>query len=186
MDRREQILSTAYERLGREGLEALHARSVAGDIGINHAAIHYYFPTRKDLILALIDYALERFEHDRAAALAQAGGDAEAVEAEIALYDAYASDRSRFFRVWVSFYVAAMADAVIMSRLRTLNDRWEQAFLESSDRAKAAGVHVVDSGIGGPRRFIATALGLALLAHAAGESSASTAFDHIYEELLPG
>ncbi|HMS56056.1 MAG TPA: helix-turn-helix domain-containing protein, partial [Fimbriimonadaceae bacterium] len=69
IDRRGQILDTSFEIVHEHGLEGLHARTVAARIGINHAAVHYYFPKREDLILALCERLGKRLSDDRATAL---------------------------------------------------------------------------------------------------------------------
>ncbi len=73
--KRELALEAAYDIVAEEGLEGLHARSVAARIGVNHAAVHYYFKKRSDLLLALADFALAKFARDREAVLEDAGSD---------------------------------------------------------------------------------------------------------------
>lgn len=68
-DRREEILGAAQEIVHEGGIEALHARSIAAKIGVNHAAVHYYFKTRDDLVLALCERLGRQLADDRAAAL---------------------------------------------------------------------------------------------------------------------
>jgi AcrR family transcriptional regulator len=106
-DRKEQILSTAYEIVGNKGLEALHARSIAAELELNHAAIHYYFAKRPDLLTALCAYALKRFEADLDRVAGERPTAAKKLEAHIALYEAYAKPTSRFFRVLTSLFDAA-------------------------------------------------------------------------------
>jgi len=51
--RREMIAAKAYEMMGDFGLESVHARTVASELEINHATVHYYFPRRVDLLLGV-------------------------------------------------------------------------------------------------------------------------------------
>lgn len=54
-ERRKQILQAAYEAVDEYGERAsLHA--IAARIGVTHAALTYYFPTRDDLLLAVLEH----------------------------------------------------------------------------------------------------------------------------------
>ncbi len=110
VDRKAQILAAAYEIVGLNGLEGLHARSVVVKIGINHAAVHYYYATRADLLLAVAEYAIARFVRDRDKLLAASSLPGPRVEAHLAQAEVYCKPNSRFLKNWVSFFVAAIAD----------------------------------------------------------------------------
>ena len=130
-DRKEQILAAAYEIAGNKGLENLHARTIAAELGINHAAIHYYYKTRGDLLAALAAYAGHRFSGDLQRVTANRPTATQRLEAHIALYEAYARPASRFFRVMAALFVASPADAKIKSELAKVND--EQVRLLKDD-----------------------------------------------------
>ncbi len=104
--KRERILATAYEILGHQGLENLHARTIGAELSLNHAAVHYYFKTREDLLVALVGYAHKRFEMDLERVVAPQPTPAKRLEAHIALYEAYSRPASRYFRALMSLFVA--------------------------------------------------------------------------------
>jgi AcrR family transcriptional regulator len=54
-NRRDAIIEAATALLVDRGLEAVHARTVAAEVGVNHAAVHYYFRRRPDLLRAVIE-----------------------------------------------------------------------------------------------------------------------------------
>lgn len=54
---RPQILESALAILSEEGLEGLHARSIAARLNINHASVHYYYKSRADLLTATASHA---------------------------------------------------------------------------------------------------------------------------------
>src|SRR5439155_19134119 len=60
-DRRRALVVAAYRRISTEGFEGLRTRDVAGDVGVNIATLHYYFPTKEALIRAVIGQAMQRF-----------------------------------------------------------------------------------------------------------------------------
>src|SRR5690606_3465902 len=59
-ERREQILAAAYEIAATDGLDRLTVRRVAGEAGLSHGLVHFHFRTKAVLLLALLDWVLER------------------------------------------------------------------------------------------------------------------------------
>jgi TetR/AcrR family transcriptional repressor of nem operon len=61
VDRRRDILDTA-ERLARlGGYNGFSFRDIAAEVGVKSASVHYHFPTKRDLVAALVDRYTERF-----------------------------------------------------------------------------------------------------------------------------
>src|SRR5581483_10736060 len=60
-ERKRALVAAAYERIAEHGFEGLRTRDVAGDVGVNIATLHYYFPTKEALIRAVIGHAISRF-----------------------------------------------------------------------------------------------------------------------------
>jgi AcrR family transcriptional regulator len=59
---RAEIVHAAYQLTAEKGLSALHTRAVAKLAGVNVATLHYYFPTKHDLQVALLRWVLTQFE----------------------------------------------------------------------------------------------------------------------------
>lgn len=138
-DRKEQILASAYEIAGNRGLENLHARTIAADIGINHAAVHYHFKTRSDLLVALTGYAGKRFKGDLERVAGNRPTHTQTLEAHIALYEAYARPASRFFRVMASLFVASTSEPAIKDELAKVNLAQLELLRRDLDAALADG-----------------------------------------------
>lgn len=163
MDRRTELLTSAYEIIGREGIEGLHARAIAAALNLNHATVHYYFPTRSDLLCALVDYAEERFLKDREKVISQATEPVQRLEAEIALYEAYCRPQSRFFRVWTAMFTASHTNEKLRERLQRLSNTFVQRFAENKNLASYS--RTLSQGpLSDPYVFISTMLGLGLMA----------------------
>ena len=60
-DRRRTLVLAAYHQLAERGFEGLRTRDVAMAAGVNVATLHYYFPTKEELIRAVLAHAMERF-----------------------------------------------------------------------------------------------------------------------------
>ena len=65
--KREALVAAAYREIASRGFEGLRTREVAGAVGVNIATLHYYFPSKEDLIKGVIGYAMSRFQSTLAA-----------------------------------------------------------------------------------------------------------------------
>lgn len=61
-DTREEILNCAEELLQRRGYNGFSYQHIAVQLGIRNAAIHYHFPAKEDLGVALVKRFRERFQ----------------------------------------------------------------------------------------------------------------------------
>lgn len=60
-DRRAQILDSAERLARRGGYNGFSFRDVAAEVGVKSASIHYHFPTKADLAVALTERYGDRF-----------------------------------------------------------------------------------------------------------------------------
>ena len=58
---RSQILNVAQDLIQRNGVNAMSYADVSKAIGIRKASIHYYFPTKEDLVVDLLDRYNQQF-----------------------------------------------------------------------------------------------------------------------------
>jgi AcrR family transcriptional regulator len=59
--RRRDLLDAAFSLIAERGLEGLRTRDVAARAGVNISTLHYYFGTKEAMLVAVVDYASERF-----------------------------------------------------------------------------------------------------------------------------
>jgi AcrR family transcriptional regulator len=57
-ERRQAFIEAAYQSIARYGLSGMRTREVAAQVGLDHATLHYYFPTKVALIEAVAEYAV--------------------------------------------------------------------------------------------------------------------------------
>ena len=62
MDRKEQIVSAAIDRLFAVGFEGFRVGDVAKDVGINNATLIHHYPSKVALIRAVVERFTKRFE----------------------------------------------------------------------------------------------------------------------------
>ena len=60
-NRRKELILIAYNHIAKRGFEGLRVHAVAAEAGINNATLHYYFPTKEDLITGVVDYLIQKF-----------------------------------------------------------------------------------------------------------------------------
>ena len=70
----EQLLDAAESRIRTAGFHAVSFRDLAGDLGIKSASVHYHFPKKEDLGVAVIERYAKTF-FDAYAARTMAGED---------------------------------------------------------------------------------------------------------------
>lgn len=76
MDRRNELLDSAENAARRRGYDGFSYKDIAEDVGIRKASIHYHFPTKSDLAVALLERYSEGFQKtlDRITAKHDTGG----------------------------------------------------------------------------------------------------------------
>jgi AcrR family transcriptional regulator len=60
-NRRQDLVAAAYHCVATKGFEGLRLREVAKEAGIDHSTLHHYFPTKEDLVAAVVDHATRQF-----------------------------------------------------------------------------------------------------------------------------
>src|ERR1700752_4371873 len=60
-DTRQEILNAAEDLLQRRGYNAFSYHHIAVQLGVRNAAIHYHFPSKEDLGVALVQRSQQRF-----------------------------------------------------------------------------------------------------------------------------
>ena len=182
--RREQILLTAYEIVGRNGIEGLHARTVAADLKINHAAVHYYFRTRDDLLTALIQYAHSRFvqDHERVCSPQPTAG--KRLEAHIALFEAYCKPQSRFFRVMASLFVASIGNEKLQPGIRALNEHQSRLLAQDIEAAKNEGAILIGTEFANSESLACYLIGMCFRMQVSGGGNPKTAIDRLLAMML--
>lgn len=59
--RKPEILENLYKVLSREGLEGTTLSKVAAEMGVNSGLLVHYFKTKEEMILAMVDYMLNKY-----------------------------------------------------------------------------------------------------------------------------
>jgi AcrR family transcriptional regulator len=106
-----RILQAAYRRLASDGYAHLNMRDVAAEAEVNHALIHYYFGSKDQLVIAVLDEA-NRQLLERQKQLYQTPGDFAEKWAQARSF--YEQDlASGFVRVQMELWAASLSNAAL-------------------------------------------------------------------------
>lgn len=86
MNSSDQILDIAERRMRLAGYNAVSYRDVAGEMGIKSASLHYHFPKKEDLGIALVRKYSETFRTNLNASTAELDTPTDKIEAFIEIY----------------------------------------------------------------------------------------------------
>lgn len=67
METREKLVYLADQMIRKRGYNAFSYKDLSVPMHVKNAAIHYYFPTKADLGIAVIDQTIQRFAQNKAA-----------------------------------------------------------------------------------------------------------------------
>ena len=121
------ILQAACRVVLRDGAHGLRMASVAREAAVSKALVHYYFPTRQELLRAAFAYSSERWDDAVAGDLGRATTGAKRVErfllASVDPAAPYGEHRALWNEVWSSLRVDALKDATMWMNAR--REMWE-------------------------------------------------------------
>jgi len=86
MSTTERLLDAAEYRMRRSGYNAVSFRDLATDVDIRSASVHYHFPKKEDLAIAMVTRYAERFFDALEAASGSAKNTREKIEAFRSVY----------------------------------------------------------------------------------------------------
>lgn len=119
-DRRRLLVRAAFDAIAEKGFEGLRLRAVAAHAGIDHSTLHYYFPTRQDLVAAVVEFATSQFRtttHD-------SGAPAERLSTHLATLARMLRQQPALFTVLREVDLRAIRDPSV----REIVDRYEQGW----------------------------------------------------------
>jgi len=136
--RREQILSAAYRVALRQRLANLSSRAVASEAGISNGLLFFHFSNRKELLLALLDWLLEKTILRRAAERSAVQGKAsqQLVHEITKALHALPEDRHSI-ELFFDFWFMSAQDEDIRERIRLALKRYRNSYLPLARAAVA-------------------------------------------------
>jgi len=137
-----ELVLVAFDHIANRGFEGLRVRDVAAQVGINNATLHYYFPTKEDLIKGVVDYMIEKFSTSYAV---ESGGEkaTDAWKEMLAeLEDARHNFRDARDRlvVFIELFIRSLRDPTIAEIFKKLDENWRGYLVDLIERGIRQGV----------------------------------------------
>jgi AcrR family transcriptional regulator len=135
MGRRPELVRAAYELIATRGFEGLRTREVAGAAGVNIATLHYYFPSKEDLIKGVVGYAMSRFQ----TTLSSSGSAVQRLRAHIQGLRRLSRDEPELFGVMGELMMRSARDPALGRIVAKTNEFWHGTLKEMLRAARADG-----------------------------------------------
>jgi AcrR family transcriptional regulator len=118
--KRDALVQAAYQEIAAHGFEGLRTREVAAAVGVNIATLHYYFPSKEDLIRGVVGYAMSRFQ----STLSAAGTAAEQLRAHFRGLRRLSREEPELFAVMGELMLRSSRDRSLAEIIRKTNEYW--------------------------------------------------------------
>ena len=131
-----KILDAAFRQLASKGYAALSMREIAKDAGVNHALINYYFRTKDQLVIAVLDEANRQLLQRQEGMYEGQGGFADKWAQARRFYEDDVA--SGFVRVQAELWAASMSDESLREKFLPRVLAWRRLVLDGVRDALAS------------------------------------------------
>lgn len=128
-ERREQIVEGLLEVMAEKGYERASVNAIAKQAGLTSGLVHYYFKTKQEILVALVDLLAQRLEARYIGCIEQAGE--EPLARLDAFFDAYVGLGPGADAKAVACWVAIGAEAI---RLPEVQEAYQRVLLATASR----------------------------------------------------
>ncbi|MGH3934092.1 MAG: TetR/AcrR family transcriptional regulator [Pseudonocardiaceae bacterium] len=129
--RRDLLVQAAFNTIAEKGFEGLRLREVAAQAGIDHSTLHYHFPTRKDLVTAVVEFATSQFW----TATPGGGTNAQNLPDHLAILARMIQQRPALFIVLRELDLRASRDPAVREIIERYEQGWRTALAGRADDA---------------------------------------------------
>ena len=134
VDMRERIFLVAIELFAEKGFNGTAVRDLAGALGIEAASLYYHFPSKQDLLVAVLERIMDDLLERLRVATHEAGGPTERLRRAMGSH--------------VYFHVLKRKDALVSrSELRSLTPANRRLIVAKRDRYEMAIRSLLDEGV---------------------------------------
>lgn len=120
-------MNAAFDLIAERGFEGLRTRDVAARVGINIGTLHYYFPTKEDLVAGVAEYLAGEYATQRAPVVRMPAGTPSALvrlRQEFADAVHYRFERPAMQVVSLELQLRAARDPVLRPLIEPLLRTW--------------------------------------------------------------
>jgi AcrR family transcriptional regulator len=124
-ERVQALILAAYHSIAEKGFEGLRLRDVAQQVGLNHATLHHYFPTKEAMVQAVVLYVTQRLAQT---ATITEGTPMEQLRAHLHMLQQCMQEEPALFVVLSEIGLRAQRDPAIRAIVQQQTEGWH-AFL---------------------------------------------------------
>ncbi len=132
------LVHVAFDLIAERGFEGLRTRDVAAGAGLNIATLHYYFPTKEDLIRGVVAAAVDQFRSEEGRHQERAPGPADPAARVPRSGSEQMLENPELFTVLLELSTRAIRDPAIRAIMRKTDQDW-RAHLAALLRAGSRG-----------------------------------------------
>jgi AcrR family transcriptional regulator len=147
--RREEILAATVREIERCGMASLRVADVASALGVSSGLVFYHFDTKDALLVAALEFAVDKDLARLDKALAKGRTPTEQLARILASYGP--TGAAPGWTIWIDAFAMALREPTIRRSLRMMDKRWCGALQTAID----AGVDTGDFTCGDPAASVA-------------------------------
>jgi AcrR family transcriptional regulator len=126
--KQEELVRAAFDLIAERGFEGLRTRDVASRASVTIATLHYYFPTKEDLIRGVMVMAVEQFRRGRTFSPDRPAIESSAELREVLrLRQRQMHETPQLFRVLLELTTRATRDPAIKAIMRESDVAWRES-----------------------------------------------------------
>ena len=143
--RRLLLMQTAFDVIAEAGFEGLRTRAVAARAGVNIATLHYYFPSKQDLVEGLAQFIGAKFVTIHGPRPVPSGCAAlDDLRQEFADSQYYVEHEPKMLLVMQELGMRGKRDAVVKKIVDELYSHWRHGIQEMVEEGAKTGVFRAD------------------------------------------
>lgn len=137
---RNAILDATLSAIAEHNIDGTTLRGIADRAGMSQGNLHYYFPSKAELFLALLDRMLETFKEERRCALQELdGSSADKLACFLDQKAEIITQRRYLMDTYYNFWVQGTTDADVRNKLLSMYANWRTEIKAIVDEGVARG-----------------------------------------------
>jgi AcrR family transcriptional regulator len=118
--RRREIMESCYQVIARKGLEGATLKQIGREMGVSPSLLMHYFTSKEEMILALVDYMVERMDRTYHRAIKQTDSAKERLTLYIDKNFNFEIPQSVEDKVFYGSFYMALSDDRVRTRFRRM------------------------------------------------------------------
>ena len=142
--KREEILRHVYEIVSTQGVEGATFSRIAEHVGIHKSLLTYYFNTKEEMIISLVDVITERYIETFNDLVSRVEDPRVRLEKSLDMIFSREWVRVINFRVFYSCFYLGLMNEEIRRRFKTMYDRLKEILVRELETYMADGIVRID------------------------------------------